>query len=42
MQAKRLLDAGLSCTPEQAADPQFALQSLVNQAKQAAPTVGGA
>jgi 3-phenylpropionate/trans-cinnamate dioxygenase ferredoxin reductase subunit len=42
MQAKRLLDAGLSCTPEQAADPQFALQSLVNQAKQGAPTAGGA
>ncbi|HWW19300.1 MAG TPA: FAD-dependent oxidoreductase, partial [Steroidobacteraceae bacterium] len=41
MQAKRLLDAGLSCTPEQAADPQFELQSLVNKAKQAA-TAGGA
>lgn len=35
MQAKRLLDAGLGCTPEQAADPQFELQNLVNQAKQA-------
>jgi 3-phenylpropionate/trans-cinnamate dioxygenase ferredoxin reductase subunit len=33
MQAKRLLDAGLTCTPEQAADVQFELQSLVNQAK---------
>jgi 3-phenylpropionate/trans-cinnamate dioxygenase ferredoxin reductase subunit len=33
MQSKRLLDAGLSCTPEQAADPTFELQSLVNQAK---------
>jgi 3-phenylpropionate/trans-cinnamate dioxygenase ferredoxin reductase component len=42
MQAKRLLDAGLSCTPEQAADSQFELQSLVNQAKQAAATAGGA
>jgi len=41
MQAKRLLDAGLSCTPEQAADPQFELQSLVIKAKQA-PTAGGA
>jgi 3-phenylpropionate/trans-cinnamate dioxygenase ferredoxin reductase subunit len=36
MQAKRLLDAGLSCTPEQAADLQFDLQSLINRAKQAA------
>jgi hypothetical protein len=27
MQAKRLLDAGLSCTPEQAADAQFTLQT---------------
>ena len=35
MQAKRLLDAGLGCTPEQAADPQFELQSLLKQAKQA-------
>jgi 3-phenylpropionate/trans-cinnamate dioxygenase ferredoxin reductase subunit len=42
MQAKRLLDAGLSCTPEQAADPQFAMQSLVNQAKQSATAAGGA
>jgi 3-phenylpropionate/trans-cinnamate dioxygenase ferredoxin reductase subunit len=41
MQAKRLLDAGLSCTPEQAADSQFELQSLVNRAKQAS-TAGGA
>jgi 3-phenylpropionate/trans-cinnamate dioxygenase ferredoxin reductase subunit len=41
MQAKRLLDAGLSCTPEQAADPQFELQSLLTKAKQA-PTAGGA
>jgi 3-phenylpropionate/trans-cinnamate dioxygenase ferredoxin reductase component len=41
MQAKRLLDAGLSCTPEQAADSQFELQSLVNKAKQAS-TAGGA
>jgi 3-phenylpropionate/trans-cinnamate dioxygenase ferredoxin reductase component len=41
MQSKRLLDAGLSCSPEQAADPQFELQSLVNQAKQSA-TAGGA
>jgi 3-phenylpropionate/trans-cinnamate dioxygenase ferredoxin reductase subunit len=32
MQAKRLLDAGLTCTPEQAADPQFELQSLVKRA----------
>jgi 3-phenylpropionate/trans-cinnamate dioxygenase ferredoxin reductase component len=42
MQAKRLLDAGLSCTPEQAADPQFALQTLVNQAKQPITAAGGA
>jgi 3-phenylpropionate/trans-cinnamate dioxygenase ferredoxin reductase subunit len=40
MQAKRLLDAGLSCTPQQAADPQFELQSLVDLAKQSA--TGGA
>jgi 3-phenylpropionate/trans-cinnamate dioxygenase ferredoxin reductase subunit len=45
MQAKRLLDAGLSCTPDQAADPQFELQSLVNQVKRseaAKPIAGGA
>jgi 3-phenylpropionate/trans-cinnamate dioxygenase ferredoxin reductase component len=36
MQAKRLLDAGLSCTPQQAADAQFELQSLINKARQAA------
>jgi len=35
MQAKRLLDAGLSCTPEQVGDPQFELQSLI-KAKPAA------
>jgi 3-phenylpropionate/trans-cinnamate dioxygenase ferredoxin reductase subunit len=33
MQAKRLLDHGLSPTPEQAADPQFELQSLLKEAK---------
>ena len=32
MQAKRLLDHGLSPTPEQAADPQFELQSLLKRA----------
>jgi 3-phenylpropionate/trans-cinnamate dioxygenase ferredoxin reductase subunit len=42
MQAKRLLDAGLTCTPEQAADPLFELQSLVNQAKRQEATAGGA
>jgi hypothetical protein len=41
MQAKRLLDAGLSCTPEQAADIQFELQSLISKAKSSA-TAGGA
>jgi 3-phenylpropionate/trans-cinnamate dioxygenase ferredoxin reductase subunit len=40
MQAKRLLDAGLTCTPEQASDPQFELQSLVNKAKLAATADG--
>jgi 3-phenylpropionate/trans-cinnamate dioxygenase ferredoxin reductase component len=33
MQAKRLLDHGLSPTPEQAADPAFELQSLLKEAK---------
>ena len=33
MQAKRLLDHGLSPTPEQAADPLFELQSLLKGAK---------
>jgi 3-phenylpropionate/trans-cinnamate dioxygenase ferredoxin reductase subunit len=32
MQAKRLLDRGLSPTPEQAADPLFDLQSLLKEA----------
>jgi 3-phenylpropionate/trans-cinnamate dioxygenase ferredoxin reductase subunit len=33
MQSKRLLDHGLSPTPEQAADPLFELQSLLRDAK---------
>jgi 3-phenylpropionate/trans-cinnamate dioxygenase ferredoxin reductase subunit len=33
MQSKRLLDHGLSPTPEQAADPLFELQSLLKQAR---------
>jgi 3-phenylpropionate/trans-cinnamate dioxygenase ferredoxin reductase subunit len=33
MQSKRLLDHGLSPTPEQAADPQFELPSLLHDAK---------
>ncbi len=33
MQAKRLLDHGLSPTPEQVADPLFELQSLLKEAK---------
>jgi 3-phenylpropionate/trans-cinnamate dioxygenase ferredoxin reductase subunit len=33
MQSKRLLDHGLSPTPEQAADPLFELQSLLKDAK---------
>ena len=33
MQSKRLLDHGLSPTPEQAADPVFELQSLLKQAR---------
>ena len=33
MQSKRLLDHGLSPTPEQAADPQFELQSLLKHAR---------
>jgi 3-phenylpropionate/trans-cinnamate dioxygenase ferredoxin reductase subunit len=37
MQAKRLLDHGISPTPAQAADPSFDLQSLLKQA-----TAGGA
>jgi 3-phenylpropionate/trans-cinnamate dioxygenase ferredoxin reductase subunit len=40
MQSKRLLDHGLSPTPEQAADPQFELQSLLKDARIA--TAGGA
>jgi 3-phenylpropionate/trans-cinnamate dioxygenase ferredoxin reductase subunit len=40
MQAKRVLDHGLSPTPEQIADPQFELQSLLKEAR--ATTVGGA
>ena len=40
MQSKRLLDHGLSPTPEQAADPQFELQSLLKDARTA--TAGGA
>ena len=39
MQAKKLLDNGLSPTPEQAADPQFELPSLL---KGRAATAGGA
>jgi 3-phenylpropionate/trans-cinnamate dioxygenase ferredoxin reductase subunit len=39
MQAKRLVDAGLSPTPEQVADPQFELLSLL---KAREPTAGGA
>lgn len=39
MQAKKLLDNGLSPTPEQAADPQFELPSLL---KVRAATAGGA
>jgi 3-phenylpropionate/trans-cinnamate dioxygenase ferredoxin reductase subunit len=35
MQSKRLLDHGLSPTPEQAADPLFDLQSLLREAKPA-------
>ena len=31
MLAKRLLDHGLSPTPEQVAEPQFDLQSLLKQ-----------
>jgi 3-phenylpropionate/trans-cinnamate dioxygenase ferredoxin reductase subunit len=42
MQARRLLDAGISCTPEQASDPTFDLQALVKQARQAATAAGGA
>jgi 3-phenylpropionate/trans-cinnamate dioxygenase ferredoxin reductase subunit len=33
MQSKRLLDHGVSPTPEQAADPLFELQSLLKDAK---------
>ncbi|HEY3730527.1 MAG TPA: FAD-dependent oxidoreductase [Steroidobacteraceae bacterium] len=40
MQAKRVLDNGLSPTPEQIADPQFELQSLMKEAR--ATTVDGA
>jgi 3-phenylpropionate/trans-cinnamate dioxygenase ferredoxin reductase subunit len=40
MQSKRLLDHGLSPTPEQAADPQFELQSLLKHASTV--TAGGA
>ena len=40
MQSKRLIDHGLSPTPEQAADPQFELQSLLKDARIA--TAGGA
>ena len=40
MQSKRLLDHGLSPTPEQVADPQFELQSLLKDLKVA--TAGGA
>ncbi|MGA8707385.1 MAG: FAD-dependent oxidoreductase [Steroidobacteraceae bacterium] len=39
MQAKKLLDHGLSPTPEQAADPQFELPSLL---RAASPTAGEA
>jgi 3-phenylpropionate/trans-cinnamate dioxygenase ferredoxin reductase subunit len=42
MQAKRLLDAGLSLTPQQAADPQFEMQSLINQARQSPTAADGA
>lgn len=41
MQAKRLLDRGLSPSPEQVADPQFELTSLL-KAQENAPTAGGA
>jgi 3-phenylpropionate/trans-cinnamate dioxygenase ferredoxin reductase subunit len=40
MQAKRLLDHGLSPTPEQAADPSFELSSLLKAARET--TAGGA
>jgi 3-phenylpropionate/trans-cinnamate dioxygenase ferredoxin reductase subunit len=42
MQARRLLDAGMSCTPEQASDPAFDLQALAKQARPATATAGGA
>jgi 3-phenylpropionate/trans-cinnamate dioxygenase ferredoxin reductase subunit len=35
MQSKRLLDQGVSPTPEQAADPLFELQGLLRQARPA-------
>lgn len=41
MQAKKLLDHGLSPSPEQAADPDFELVSLL-KAREASPTAGGA
>jgi 3-phenylpropionate/trans-cinnamate dioxygenase ferredoxin reductase subunit len=42
MQAKRLLDPDLSLTPAQAADPQFEMQSLINQARQSPTAADGA
>jgi hypothetical protein len=42
MQAKRLMDAGLSLTPEQAADPAFEIQSLINQARKSSTAADGA
>jgi 3-phenylpropionate/trans-cinnamate dioxygenase ferredoxin reductase component len=33
MSARRLLDAGVTCTPEQVADPQFDLQALAKQSR---------
>jgi len=38
MQAKRLLDQGVSPTPEQAADPAFELASLLKTAR---PAIAG-
>jgi 3-phenylpropionate/trans-cinnamate dioxygenase ferredoxin reductase subunit len=37
MSARRLLDAGVVCTPEQVSDPQFDLQALAKQSRSAPP-----
>jgi 3-phenylpropionate/trans-cinnamate dioxygenase ferredoxin reductase subunit len=42
MAARRVLDAGVVCTPDQVNDPQFDLQALAKQTRPATTAAGGA